>query len=124
MDLDKQYLLDLTQKYFDGLTNDEEEKLLARMITRTDDPDFDEVKAVIGFLSEGRARSASRARTIRIRGFIAAAAVTACISVVAISSINRHEDEDLRLVTDTLSELFSYQGPDTDEVLQDFFNTL
>lgn len=124
MDMDKQYLLDLTQKYFDGLTNDEEEKLLARMITRTDDPDFDEVKAVMGFLSEGRARSASRARTIRIRGFIAAAAVAACISVVAITSMNRHEDEDLRLVTDTLSELFSYQGPDTDEVLQDFFNTL
>lgn len=121
MDMDKQYLLSLMQKYFDGLTTSEEEKLLARMITRTDDHDFDEVKAVMGFLCEGRARRRSMAHTIRLGSFIATA-VAACISVVAITSLNHKEDEDLKLVTDTLSELFSNQGPDTDEVLQDFFN--
>ena len=44
----KQYYIDLAERWFDALLTEEEERALKAFLASTDDPDFDEVKAVAG----------------------------------------------------------------------------
>jgi len=79
---DKEKYTALMQRYWEAETTSEEERDLARYVANTDDPDFDEVRGVLGYLSVGRDRKASRRRTIR---FYAWAAAAAClVAVVAL----------------------------------------
>jgi len=60
---DKQYYIDLTERYFDAETSVAEEKELRAFLAETTDEDFNEVKAVMGFMLESgkRQRWAHRA---------------------------------------------------------------
>ena len=51
----KQYYIDLAERWFDALLTEEEERALKAFLASTDDPDFDEVKAVAGYFATGKA---------------------------------------------------------------------
>ena len=74
----------------------EEERELARYAARVDDPDFEEIRGVLGYLSIGREKKARRARTVRMYSFAVVAA--SIVAVVAIglnikTTETGHQDE-------------------------------
>ena len=79
---DKEKYTALMQRYWEAETTPEEERDLARFVARVDDPDFDEIRGVLGYLSVGRDRKARRGRIIRIYSWAAAAACI--VAVVAL----------------------------------------
>lgn len=54
MKQNKQYWQRLCERYFDAETTDSEEEQLRHFAAHTDDPDFDELRAVMGFAAMGR----------------------------------------------------------------------
>ena len=57
MNKDKQYYLDLAERWFDAETSEAEEKELRRFLAATEDPDFDEARAALGFLAASSLRA-------------------------------------------------------------------
>ena len=57
MNKDKQYYLDLAERWFDAETSEAEEKELKRFLAATEDPDFDEARAALGFLAASSLRA-------------------------------------------------------------------
>ena len=76
---DKEKYLELMQRYYDAGTSPEEERELARYAASTDDPAFEQLRGVLGFLSIGRSKRARRGRAVRLY----AVAVAASIALVA-----------------------------------------
>lgn len=74
----------LIERYFEGETSLEEEKLLKAMVARSDDSRYDAVRAVLGYGVATRKRTALRRRRL---GMVSAAAV-ASIAVVLIAWLN------------------------------------
>ena len=72
----------LVQRYYDAETTPEEERELALYAAGTDDPDFKEIRGVLGYLSIGREKKARKSRKIRMYSFAAVAA--SIVAVVAI----------------------------------------
>lgn len=67
------------QRYWDAETTPEEERDLARYVARVDDPEFEELRGVLGYLSIGKEKKVRKANTIRL---IPVFAVAACIAAV------------------------------------------
>ena len=65
MNKDKQYYLDLAERWFDAETSEAEEKELRRFLAATEDPDFDEARAALGFLAASSLSSADAASSLR-----------------------------------------------------------
>ena len=92
-----EYWLELSEKYFDALTTGEEEKALAQFLASDAacDPAFNEIKAVIGYLSTGRsiAKKAKEKKRRTIGKVVQWASIAACIAVIAIigTSIRQHD---------------------------------
>ena len=80
---DKEKYTALLQRYWEAETTPEEEQDLARYVARVDDPDFGEIRGVLGYLSVGREQKARKRRTVRIYSWAAAAA--SIVAVVAVS---------------------------------------
>lgn len=80
---DKEKYTELARRYWEAETTPEEERDLARYAASTDDPEFDELRGVLGYLSVGRRNRAGRGRRIRMYSFAAAAA--GIVAVVAVS---------------------------------------
>ena len=93
---DKEKYTALMQRYWEAETTPEEEQELARYAARVDDPDFEEIRGVLGYLSIGREKKARRARTVRMYSFAVVAA--SIVAVVAIglnikTTETGHQDE-------------------------------
>ena len=136
----KSYYLDLAERWFDALLTEDEERELKAFLAGTDDPDFDEVKAVAGFFATGKAVKASvdarRSPTpVRFRWAAAIAIAASLVLVAAIGLYHRQNDcyilaygekstdSELALadMTATLAGLFE-QSEDVGEELFDLFN--
>ena len=139
----KSYYLDLAERWFDALLTEDEERELKAFLVGTDDPDFDEVKAVAGFFATGKAISAGKASvdarrspvSLRFR-WVAAIAVAASLALVAAIGL-RHRQNDCYILaygekstdsqaaladmTATLAGLFE-EGEDVGVELSDLFN--
>ncbi len=76
MNKDKQYYLDLAERWFDAETSEAEEKELRRFLAATEDPDFDEARAALGFLAASSLSSADAASSLRA-GLLGTSATTA-----------------------------------------------
>ena len=63
----------------------EEEQDLARYVAGVDDPDFDEIRGVLGYLSFGRRKRGLKNRTVRRYSFAAAAASLVAVVVIGLS---------------------------------------
>ena len=81
---DKEKYLTLMQRYWEAETSPEEERALARYAARTDDPEFDELRGALGYLSIGRQEKTRRSRATRFYAFAVAAGV-AVIAVLGVS---------------------------------------
>lgn len=92
---DKQYYIDLADRYFDAETSLAEEKELREFLAATDDADFEEVKVVMGFMVlESKAYGQKpKANTNVIRWLVVtvAAAVVALIIVVPFFKMENHD---------------------------------
>lgn len=72
---DKQYWLSMAERYFEAETSDEEEQALRQFAAQTDDPDFRDLQAVMGFSAMGRKHAApQRHGHSRSYAFVGAAA--------------------------------------------------
>ena len=93
---DKEKYTALMQRYWEAETTPEEERELARYAARVDDPDVEEIRGVLGYLSIGREKKARRARAVRMYSFAVVAA--SIVAVVAIglnikTTETGHQDE-------------------------------
>ena len=90
---DKKKYIALMQRYWDAETTPQEERRLARYVARVDDPDFEELRGVLGYLSIGRGK---KARTVRILPWAAAAAGIAAVVAISLALGARNGDICIR----------------------------
>ena len=83
---DLKYWLALSEKYFDAQTTDEEEDALAQFLASdaANDTAFNEVKAVMGFLSTGRSIAQKAKEKKKRTTAIQWASIAACTAAIAI----------------------------------------
>ena len=114
----------MMQRYWDAATTPEEERALALYAAGTADPDFEEIRGVLGYLSVGKEKKERKARATRL---YAMAAVAAGIVAVAVGlSLGRGAATPSadRLVRYAYGECSSDQETimaSVDESLADFF---
>lgn len=78
---------ELAERYFEAQTTDVEEEALARFLATpaSQGKEFDELRAVMGFVATGRAiHNRQRTRRVRLRYYAAAAAVTGVLALTAV----------------------------------------
>ena len=138
----KNYYMDLADRRFEGLLTEAEELELKSFLASTEDPDFDEVKAVAGYFAAGKALSKGRPAATasplpRAAGFRwAAAFAAACLVLVAAIGLYHRQNNcyilaygekstDVQLVFEdmsaTLEGIFG-ESEDVGEELFDLFN--
>lgn len=137
----KAYYIDLSERWFDALLTEDEERALKAFLASTDDPDFDEIKAVAGFFATGKAvygaqeeshRPARQQRTTHRLAWAAIAVAASLALVAAIGLYNQRQnqcyilaygekstDKELALesMEATLSSLFG-TAPDIEKELE------
>lgn len=137
----KAYYIDLSERWFDALLTEDEERALKAFMASTDDPDFDEIKAVAGFFATGKAvygaqeenhRPARQRRTTHQLAWAAIAVAASLALVAAIGLYNQRQnqcyilaygekstDKELALesMEATLSSLFG-TAPDIEKELE------
>lgn len=134
----QEYWKELIERYFEAETTPEEERALRAFLAGTDDPAFDEAKAVLGYFSAQRAWRAAGGRVRRLASVTAAAAGLVLAAVLGHTLATREDSTcvmyaygvkttDTQYVIDdmhnTLSDLFSdSQGPDVAAQLTELFN--
>lgn len=84
MTYDKTYWLRLAERYFEAETTSDEEAALRLYVTGNDDPDFDELRAVMGYSAVARRLAEPRKPAFRLRRIVAAAAVVLLLIGVAV----------------------------------------
>lgn len=82
---DKEKYTELARRYWEAETSLEEERDLAGYVANVDDPEFDELRGVLGYLSVGRRKRIGKGRRLRMSSVAAAAA--SIIAAVATSLI-------------------------------------
>ena len=78
---------ELAERYFEAQTSDVEEEALARFLATpaSQGKEFDELRAVMGFVATGRAiHNRQRTRRVRLRYYAAAAAITGVLALTAV----------------------------------------
>ncbi|MBO4446599.1 MAG: hypothetical protein J5764_00565 [Bacteroidales bacterium] len=119
--------LNLAERYFEGETTPAEEKDLSRYISEVDDPAFDELRGVLGFLSIGKEKRFRKARKVRLYSLAAVAA--SIIAVLFIGLIHYSGDKQ---AADELCVKYAYDELITDNEqimssveasLSDFFSS-
>jgi len=78
---------ELAERYFEAQTTDVEEEALARFLATpaSQGKEFDELRAVMGFVATGRAiHKRQRMRRARLRYYAAAAAITGVLALTAV----------------------------------------
>ena len=137
----KAYYIDLSERWFDALLTEDEERALKAFLASTDDPDFDEIKVVAGFFATGKAvygaqeenhRPARQRRTTHRLAWAAIAVAASLALVAAIGVYNQRQnqcyilaygekstDKELALesMEATLSSLFG-TAPDIEKELE------
>ncbi len=130
------YWKSLVEKYFEAETTPEEEERLRGFLAVTEDPAFDEAKAVMGYFSVRNGQRAARSSVRRIMSVAAAAAAISIVAVLGLHVLGRdtcmmvaygEKTTDKTIVMndvhDTLTSLFvDDQGPDVAGQLSDLFN--
>ena len=78
---------ELAERYFEAQTTDVEEEALACFLatSASQGKEFDELRAVMGFVATGRAiHKRQRTRRVRLRYYAAAAAITGVLALTAV----------------------------------------
>ena len=104
---DKEKYLELMRRYYEAETTPEEERELALYAASTDDPDFEGLRCVLGFLSIGRQKKAKKVRSVRFFSIVAAASV-AIVTTIGITLSNQDHNSCIR---------YTYGNKEDDETL-------
>ena len=125
MTKNKSYYMDLAERRFEGLLTEAEELELKSFLASTEDPDFDEAKAVAGYFAMGKALAAGRpaatARPLaRGAGFRWAAGQNDCY-ILAYGEKSTDEQLVFDDMSATLEGIFG-ESEDVGEELFDLFN--
>ena len=75
----------MMQRYWDAATTPEEERALALYAAGTADPDFEEIRGVLGYLSVGKEKKERKARATRLYALAAVAAGIVAVAAVGLS---------------------------------------
>ena len=120
--MNKNYYKRLSQKYFEATLSQREERRLMRFLATTEDPEFDEVKAVAGYFAAGRMARESAIKRIVFWPWVYASAIAASLAVVVgVSLIVENArrvryTESLASMESTLTSIFS-SGADVESEL-------
>lgn len=104
---DKEKYLELMRRYFDAETSHEEEEALALYAASTEDPAFQELRGVLGYLSIGRQKKVKKVRSVSFFSIVAAASA-AIVTAIGISFSNQSHSFCIR---------YTYGNKDSDETL-------
>ena len=99
--------MELMRRYYEAETSPEEEMALASYAASTDDPDFEGLRGVLGFLSIGRQKKAKKVRSVRFFSIVAAASV-AIVTTIGITLSNQDHNSCIR---------YTYGNKEDDETL-------
>ena len=123
--MNRNYYTRLKDKYFDASLTAGEERRLRRFLSRTDDPEFDDIKAVAGYFAVGRSFQERTPRNVRFPWIGAVAtAVAASIVVVSVYAAQvqkNHRADAIASMENTLVAIFS-AGTDIENELSDILN--
>lgn len=130
--MDKSDYLQLKKRYFEALTTPDENRALKAFVFRTDDPDFDDVRAVLSYMGTGlhvHLRQTRRRRNYRPLVYAAVAASIAIALFVGTRSGNKNPSvqpvpgthEDILAMERTLTHIFSHTHTDIESQLSNFF---
>ena len=122
---DKEKYLELMQRYFDAETSPEEEKELALYAASTDDPAFEDLRGVLGYIDIGRQKRAKKVRAARFHALTAAAGLV-LIAAIGLNFLNPSaqdeeciryaygvkEEDNVRIMTAVESSLADFFGND------------
>lgn len=112
------------QRYFEADTTPEEEKELAIYAAGTDDPLFEELRGVLGYLSIGRERKRRKVRAVHILSYSAVAASMAVMIAIGFG-IQKRDKADDQLTINAYGEVSSDKKTvmaEVDASLADFFS--
>ena len=118
---DKEKYLELMLRFYDAETSPEEERELALYAVSTNDPAFEALRGVLGFLSIGRRKKAMKNRRIRYYSMVAAAGVAIVAAIgITLSNQDRNtcirytygdkEDDETRIMESVESSLADFFG--------------
>lgn len=122
---DKKKYLEMMQRYYDAETSPEEEKELALYAASTDDPAFEALRGLLGYIGIGRQKKAKKVRAIRFQALTAAAGL-ALIAAIGLNFLNPgaqdeeciryaygvKEEDNVRIMTAVESSLADFFGND------------
>ena len=92
---EKEKYLELMRRYYDAETSPEEEMELALYAASTDDPAFEDLRGVMGYLSIGRQKKAKKVRAVRFYSIVAAASV-AIVTAIGITFSTQDQNTCIR----------------------------
>ena len=104
---EKEKYLELMRRYYDAETSPEEEMELALYAASTDDPAFEDLRGVLGYLSIGSQKKAKKVRAVRFYSLVAAASV-ATVAAIGITLSNQDRNSCIR---------YTYGDKEEDEAL-------
>ena len=90
---DKKKYLEMMQRYYDAETSPEEEKELALYAASTDDPAFEALRGLLGYIGIGRQKKAKKVRAIRFHAFTAVASL-ALIAAIGLNILNQSAPDE------------------------------
>lgn len=121
--MDKKYYKKLSHAYFEAALSDSEERTLKAFLASTDDPEFDEVKAVAGFFAAGKTvygnHGPSATGVSRFWRVAVAASIVVILSISYMSHAKRMRD--LSTMESTLTAFFS-SGTKVENTIANLFN--
>ena len=80
--------MNLMQRYWDAETTPVEERELAMYVARVDDPEFEQLRGVLGYLSIGKEKEGRKAKTVHLFPLVAIAASIAAVAAIGLSLRN------------------------------------
>lgn len=121
--MNKNYYKQLSRRYFEASLSPRQERRLMRFLSRTEDSDFDAIKAVAGYFAAGKDLRASNSICpvffrpwLWVPSVVAAIAVVISISVGVDISRKTRQADSLASMENTLIAMFS-AGADVDAEL-------
>ena len=122
--MDKKYYKKLSHAYFEAALTDSEERTLKAFLASTDDPDFDEVKAVAGYFAAGKTVYGNHGPSATgVSRFWRVAVAASIVVILSISFYIAHAKRmrDLSTMESTLTAFFS-SGTKVENTIANLFN--
>ena len=110
---DKEKYPELARRFWDAETSPEEERDLAGYVANVDDPGFDELRGVLGYLSVGRRKRIGKGRRLRMYSIAAAASITAFVAI----SLSLLAGRSNRIDDVCVSYVYGVQTEDSEEIM-------